>query len=132
MVAARSSSALVCGALASAQAQAYPNKPLRLVLPYSPGGIIDYVGRTLAQKLTETLGQPVVAENRPGAGGITGTDSVARSAPDGYTLGADGPGDRHQSDAAAGHALRSVQEPATVSIMSSTRRRSSSSRPNCR
>src|SRR6478672_6306601 len=80
------SSALVCGALASAQAQTYPSKPVRLVLPYAPGGIIDYVGRTLAQKLTENLGQPVVAENRPGAGGITGTDTVARSAPDGYTL----------------------------------------------
>lgn len=80
------SSALVCAALVSAQAQTYPSKPVRLVLPYAPGGIIDYVGRTLAQKLTENLGQPVVAENRPGAGGVLGTDSVARSAPDGYTL----------------------------------------------
>jgi tripartite-type tricarboxylate transporter receptor subunit TctC len=69
-----------------ALAQAYPTKPLKLVLPYSPGGIIDYVGRTVAQHLGETLGQPVVAENRPGAGGIAGTDAVARSAPDGYTL----------------------------------------------
>ena len=69
-----------------ASAQAYPSKPLRLVLPYSPGGIIDYVGRTVAQHLTTTLGQTVVAENRPGAGGITGTDTVARSAPDGYTI----------------------------------------------
>ena len=80
------SSALILGAVTGAQAQAYPSKPVRLVLPYAPGGIIDYVGRTLAQKLTETLGQPVVAENRPGAGGILGTNSVARSAPDGYTL----------------------------------------------
>src|SRR3981189_860501 len=69
-----------------ARAQTYPGKPIRLVLPYAPGGIIDYVGRTLAQKLTENIGQPVVAENRPGAGGILGTDTVARSAPDGYTL----------------------------------------------
>jgi tripartite-type tricarboxylate transporter receptor subunit TctC len=69
-----------------ALAQAYPNKPVRLVLPYAPGGIIDYVGRTLAQHLSEPLGQPVVAENRPGAGGIAGTDTVARSAPDGYTI----------------------------------------------
>src|SRR5215207_2607247 len=67
-------------------AQAYPNKPIRLVLPYAPGGIIDYVGRTLATHLSEPLGQTVVAENRPGAGGIAGTDTVARSAPDGYTL----------------------------------------------
>src|SRR4051812_35667597 len=71
---------------AGGQAQTYPAKPVRLVLPYAPGGIIDYVGRTLAQKLTENLGQPVVAENRPGGGGVLGTDSVARSAPDGYTL----------------------------------------------
>jgi tripartite-type tricarboxylate transporter receptor subunit TctC len=79
-------SALAFGALAGAQAPTYPSKPVRLVLPYAPGGIIDYVGRTLGQKLTENLGQPVVAENRPGGGGVLGTDSVARSAPDGYTL----------------------------------------------
>jgi tripartite-type tricarboxylate transporter receptor subunit TctC len=79
---------LICCAVAGALAQtpSYPGKPVRLVLPYAPGGIIDYVGRTLAQKLTENIGQPVVAENRPGAGGILGTDTVARSAPDGYTL----------------------------------------------
>jgi tripartite-type tricarboxylate transporter receptor subunit TctC len=76
---------LAAGTLA-APAQNYPTKPIKLVLPYSPGGIIDYVGRTLAQHLGETIGQPVVAENRPGAGGIAGTDVVARSAPDGYTL----------------------------------------------
>jgi tripartite-type tricarboxylate transporter receptor subunit TctC len=70
----------------SAVAQTFPAKPIRLVLPYNPGGIIDYVGRTLAQHLGEPLGQPVVAENRPGAGGIAGTDAVARSTPDGYTL----------------------------------------------
>ena len=73
-------------ATGSAVAQSYPAKPIRLVLPYNPGGIIDYVGRTLAQHLGEPLGQPVVAENRPGGGGIAGTDAVARSAADGYTL----------------------------------------------
>ena len=67
-------------------AQNYPTKPIRLVLPYNPGGIIDFVGRTVAQHLGPALGQTVVAENRPGAGGMTGTSSVARSAPDGYTL----------------------------------------------
>ncbi len=77
---------LVALATSAALAQNYPNKPVRLVLPYAPGGIIDYVGRTLAQHLSEPLGQPVVAENRPGAGGIAGTDTVARSAPDGYTI----------------------------------------------
>jgi tripartite-type tricarboxylate transporter receptor subunit TctC len=71
---------------ADALAQSYPTKPVRLVLPYSPGGIIDYVGRTLAQHLSGPLGQQVIAENRPGAGGISGTDTVARSAPDGYTI----------------------------------------------
>jgi tripartite-type tricarboxylate transporter receptor subunit TctC len=78
--------ALLALTASSGLAQSYPSKPVRLVLPYSPGGIIDYVGRTLAQYLSEPLGQPVVAENRPGAGGIAGTDSVARSAPDGYTI----------------------------------------------
>ena len=76
----------LCLMAGAALAQSYPNKPVRLVLPYSPGGIIDYVGRTMAQGLSTTLGQSVVAENRPGAGGITGTDTVARSAPDGYNL----------------------------------------------
>src|SRR5712692_8275475 len=79
-------SVVLSGTTSFAQGQAYPSKPIRLVLPYGPGGIIDYVGRTLSQKLTENIGQPVVAENRPGAGGILGTDTVARSAPDGYTL----------------------------------------------
>src|SRR6202008_4734164 len=69
-----------------ASPQSYPPKPIRLILPYSPGGIIDYVGRQVAQYLSESIGQPVVAENRPGAGGITGTDAAARSAPDGYTI----------------------------------------------
>lgn len=67
-------------------AQTYPTKPVKLVLPYSPGGIVDYIGRTLAQHLGDALGQSVVAENRPGAGGIVGTDTVARSPADGYTL----------------------------------------------
>jgi tripartite-type tricarboxylate transporter receptor subunit TctC len=91
-------------ALGSTAAQAqYPSKPVRLVLPYSPGGIVDYVGRTLATHMSSPLGQQVVAENRPGAGGIAGTDTVARSAPDGYRD--HGSGDRDQSDAAAEHAL---------------------------
>ncbi len=67
-------------------AQSYPTKPVKLVLPYSPGGVVDFIGRTLAQHVGDALGQPVVAENRPGAGGIVGTDVVARAQPDGYTL----------------------------------------------
>lgn len=70
----------------AAFSQSYPNKPIRLVVPYNPGGVVDYIGRTLAQHLSKALGQPVVAENRPGAGGIVGTDTVARAAPDGYSL----------------------------------------------
>jgi tripartite-type tricarboxylate transporter receptor subunit TctC len=67
----------------TAGAQSYPNKPIRIVLPYVPGGIIDTAGRNLALRLGETVGQSVVAENRPGAGGMVGADAVARSAPDG-------------------------------------------------
>jgi len=85
----RFASALIALALiapAAASAQTYPSKPIRLVLPYVPGGIIDTVGRNLAQRMSESLGQSVVAENRPGAGGMVGTDVVARAAPDGYTI----------------------------------------------
>jgi tripartite-type tricarboxylate transporter receptor subunit TctC len=71
---------------AAAAAQTYPSKPIRIVLPYVPGGIIDTAGRNLAVRLSESLGVSVVAENRPGAGGVVGTDVAARSAPDGYTI----------------------------------------------
>ncbi len=76
------------GALAAspAAAQTYPDRPIHLIIPYGPGGALDYVGRQLAQYLGESIGQPVVAENRPGAGGIVGTELVAHSDPDGYML----------------------------------------------
>jgi tripartite-type tricarboxylate transporter receptor subunit TctC len=77
--------ALGCGAPA-ALAQNFPSRPIRLILPYAPGGIIEFVGRTLSQKLGEVLHQPVVVEDRPGAGGIVGVDYVARAAPDGYNI----------------------------------------------
>jgi tripartite-type tricarboxylate transporter receptor subunit TctC len=67
-------------------AQTYPAKPIHIILPYVPGGIIDAAGRHLALRLSESLGQSVVAENRPGAGGMVGADVAARSAPDGYTI----------------------------------------------
>ena len=70
----------------SASAQPYPNRPIRLIIPYSPGGIVDFAGRVLGNKLGEQLHQTVVPENRPGAGGISGTDVAARATPDGYTL----------------------------------------------
>ena len=69
-----------------AAAGGYPSRPIHLVLPYAPGGIIEFVGRTLSQKLGELLHQPVVVEDRPGAGGILGVNYTAHAAPDGYTM----------------------------------------------
>jgi tripartite-type tricarboxylate transporter receptor subunit TctC len=71
---------------ASAAAQSYPNHPVRIVIPLSPGGTTDVPGRIVAQKLSETLGQQFFVENRAGAGGTIGADYVAKSKPDGYTL----------------------------------------------
>jgi tripartite-type tricarboxylate transporter receptor subunit TctC len=68
------------------QAQTYPSRAIRLVLPFAAGGLVDVPGRILAQKLSEALGQPVVVENRAGAGSTIGADNVAKSKPDGYTL----------------------------------------------
>src|SRR5471030_1946314 len=67
-------------------AQRYPDKAIRFIAPYAPGGATDLLTRTLAQKLTEYIGQTVVADNRPGAGGNVGADIAAKSAPDGYTI----------------------------------------------
>src|SRR5687767_684168 len=68
------------------QAQDFPNRSVRLVVPFAAGGSSDTVSRLIANKMTASLGQPVVVENRPGAGGNIGADSVAKSKPDGYTL----------------------------------------------
>src|ERR1700681_3911619 len=69
-----------------AYAQGYPDRPLHLIVPFPPGGPTDIVGRLVAQKLSAGLGQPVVVENRAGAGGTVGSAAAAKSAPDGYTL----------------------------------------------
>ena len=69
-----------------AMAQPYPSKPITYIVPFTPGGTTDVIGRTLAQGLTPVLGQPVVVDNKPGAAGAVGAGQVAKAKPDGYTL----------------------------------------------
>jgi tripartite-type tricarboxylate transporter receptor subunit TctC len=78
--------ALVAGAPAAMAQADYPNKPIRLIVPFPAGGSTDIVGRVVAQKLSERLGQSVIVDNRGGAGGTIGTDVAAKAPPDGYTL----------------------------------------------
>ncbi len=78
--------AMFAYAVPAAQAQPFPSKSLRIVVPYAPGGVVDYVGRTLGQKLSEQFGQAVVIDNRGGAGGMVGAEVAARAGADGYTM----------------------------------------------
>ena len=77
---------LMCLLATQVFAQAYPSKPVRVIVPYPPGGGNDTLGRLFAAKLQERMGQPFVVENRPGAGTMIGTEAAAKSAPDGYTI----------------------------------------------
>jgi len=77
---------LLVASIAAAFAQSYPNKPIRIIIAQAPGSATDVISRVVGNRLQESLGQPVVIEARPGAGGAVGTEAAARSAPDGYTL----------------------------------------------
>lgn len=78
--------AILLGIGGSAQAQSFPAKPLKIVVPFPPGGGADIMARVLAESMASSLGQPVVVDNRPGAGAVIGYEAVARAAPDGYTM----------------------------------------------
>ena len=77
---------LAAGQQAWAQAENFPNRPIKIIVPFTAGGVVDSIARLLAEKMSARYGQPVVVENRAGAGGSIGTDLVAKSPPDGYTL----------------------------------------------
>ncbi len=78
--------ALCAGLALPALAQTFPTKPIRVIVPYPPGGVVDVIARSVGEQMTKAMGQPSVIENRVGAAGAIGTEVVARSAPDGYTL----------------------------------------------
>src|ERR1700754_2090350 len=73
--------------LAGASAQSFPSRPLTMIVPFPAGGITDIIGRIVAEGMRQQLGQPVVVENAPGAGGTIGLTRIARATPDGYTFG---------------------------------------------
>ena len=83
----RSAAALLLGLLAlSAQADTWPSRPIRFIVPFGPGGANDLVARAVAEAVSKQLGQPILVENKPGAGSVIGADFVAKAAPDGYTF----------------------------------------------
>jgi tripartite-type tricarboxylate transporter receptor subunit TctC len=79
--------AIVLAGSSGALAQNWPNRPIRMIVPYTPGGYTDLMARLVGQKISDALGQPIIFENKPGANAIIGTDVVAKAAPDGYTFG---------------------------------------------
>ena len=78
---------IVLSCAGGALAQNWPSRPIRMIVPYTPGGYTDLMARLVGQKISEALGQPIIFENKPGANAIIGTDVVAKAAPDGYTFG---------------------------------------------
>jgi len=84
--------AIAAAWLSPAMAQNYPNKPVRIMAPFPPGGLVDVLARALGEEMGKSLGQPVIVENKPGAGGNIGADVVAKAEPDGYTLLMTSPG----------------------------------------
>src|SRR5687768_6199427 len=86
LVAASTCALTLAAEVTRAQQPAYPAKPIRIIVPFAPGGATDILARAIGQKMTEGLGQPVIVDNRPGAGGNIGSDVVAKAQPDGYTL----------------------------------------------
>jgi tripartite-type tricarboxylate transporter receptor subunit TctC len=83
---------VVAAAVPPAAAQTYPDKPIRIMAPFPPGGLVDVLARALGEEMSKSLGQPVIIENKPGAGGNIGADVAAKAAPDGYTLLMTSPG----------------------------------------
>src|SRR5262245_12425138 len=83
---------LTAGLASAAAAQTWPTKPIRMIAPFPAGGLVDVLARAVGEELARTLGQPVVVENRPGAGGNIGADVVAKAEPDGHTLLMTSPG----------------------------------------
>ena len=79
--------AIMLACAGGALAQGWPNRPIRMIVPYTPGGYTDLMARLVGNKISEALGQPIIFENKPGANAIIGTDVVAKAAPDGYTFG---------------------------------------------
>src|SRR3954471_20487345 len=77
---------LLGAAMLPVHAQTYPTKPVRIIVPFAPGGGSDFIGRFIAQRLTDSLGKQVIVENKPGAGGLLGVEQGVKAAPDGYTL----------------------------------------------
>ena len=86
LISAAIAAALIALIASSAHAQNYPNRPIRLIVPFAAGGAVDMLARLIGGKVSDQLGQPVIVENRPGAGGTLGADQVAKSPPDGYTI----------------------------------------------